>query len=158
PRSGVLMRIVSWGNLHIVSLNKIFDGRYKKPEVPEYLPKSITNINKLLYNFQVTEIKGLEKWDVSHVVGMNSMFYGAEKFDQDLSSWKTSSVRDMSYMFYTAKKFNANIGSWDVSNVENMTHMFHQAENFNGDIGSWDVSKVKDMSHMFHQAHYFNQD
>ena len=33
----------------------------------------------------------LEKWDVSRVTSMKEMFYGAQVFNQPLSSWNTAS-------------------------------------------------------------------
>ena len=37
---------------------------------------------------------------------MNSMFYGAEKFNQPLNTWDVSNVSDTDDMFYGALKMN----------------------------------------------------
>ena len=41
---------------------------------------------------------------------MSDMFNGAEKFDKDISDWDVSNVIDMNYMFYGAREFNTYIG------------------------------------------------
>ena len=48
----------------------------------------------------------LNNWDVSNVSNMNSMFYGAEKFNQPLNTWDVSNVSDTDDMFYGALKMN----------------------------------------------------
>lgn len=104
----------------------------------------------------------------SMVTDMDSLFYGAVSFNQDIGAWDLSNVTDMSYMFYEAQAFNQDIGDWDVGNVTDMSDMFKEAFDFNQDIGSWDVSNVTDMSNMFYRTYYslsyvnipgsFNQD
>src|SRR5690606_11389865 len=83
--------------------------------VPDHIPKSLKNLSRLLYNSSVSKLKGMEKWDVSHVTNMRSMFDRAERFNQDISEWNTSSVTDMSYMFSKAKSFNGDISGWNTS-------------------------------------------
>ena len=43
-------------------------------------------------------IGDISKWDVSHVIRMNNMFYGS-LFNGDISRWDVSSVKHMSCMF-----------------------------------------------------------
>ena len=59
-----------------------------------------------------------------------------------------SKVTNMNSMFYEAGAFNQDISRWDVSKVTNMNGMFVYT-NFNQDISSWDVSKVTNMEGMF---------
>ncbi len=106
----------------------------------------------------IENIEGMNNWDVSCVKNMNSIFYDASSFNQNIGEWNVSGVMDMSYMFFGASSFNQNIGEWNVLNVINMSYMFWGASSFNQDIGNWDVSKVTDMSNMFSFANSFNQD
>jgi len=94
----------------------------------------------------------ISDWDTGAVIMMESMFEGADVFNNGgvALDWSdTSSVLYMDDMFYRASAFNQDISSWDVSNVEDMEEMFYGAEAFNQDISSWDVSKVEDMEDMF---------
>ena len=69
---------------------------------------------------------------------MNSMFSGAENFNQPLYSWFVWNVKDMGFMFYEAKNFNQNLNNWNVWNVRDMKYMFNGASNFNrNNISDW---------------------
>lgn len=117
----------------------------------------VTDLNSLFFGVNYFN-QDISSWDVSNVTDMSSMFYDANSFNQDIGNWDVSSVTDMSFMFKSAHSFNQDIGSWDVSNVTNMESMFHSAISFNQDISSWDVSNVINMSWMFRHAEGFNQD
>jgi Mycoplasma protein of unknown function, DUF285 len=56
-----------------------------------------------------------------------------------IDKWNVSQVEDMSSIFSKMKTFNEYIGSWDVSSVKSMNCMFLEAHSFNHDLGSWDV-------------------
>lgn len=56
--------------------------------------------------------------------------------------FKVSHTKTMNSMFYDAKSFNQDISSWDVSNVNNMELMFYDAESFDQDLSSWKVPKI----------------
>ena len=59
--------------------------------------------------------------DLSQVTHMDSMFFGASSFNQDISHWDVSSVIDMSFMFTGASAFNQDLSAWDVSSVRGMS-------------------------------------
>jgi len=96
-------------------------------------------------------------WDISNVTNMDCMFCGAFAFDQPIGDWNVSKVTDMYCMFNRATAFNQPIGDWNVSKVTNMKQMFNGATAFNQPIGYWDVSHVTDMNSMFSYAEDFNQ-
>jgi hypothetical protein len=54
---------------------------------------------------------------------MNSMFYEAIAFDQEINTsnngtaWNTSMVGDMSNMFRTATAFNKDISNWSTNSI-----------------------------------------
>ena len=97
-------------------------------------------------------------WDVSSVVHMQGMFWGASTFNKDIGGWDTSRVTDMHEMFMDALVFNQDIGGWNTSSVTNMYGMFQGARVFNQDIGGWDTLRVIGMERMFKDAWEFNQD
>ncbi len=156
---GEILEIESWGDLDIIQLNNLFERNNNEIiKLPDYIPKSLTNLSHLFYGTGACRIEGIESWDVSAVTDMSHMFQDAKNFNQDISSWNVSSVTDMGSMFSGANNFNQNLASWDVSNVRNMSFMFCGTNNFDGDISKWDVSSVTDMSFMFCGAKSFNGD
>ncbi|MBQ8023151.1 MAG: DUF285 domain-containing protein [Succinivibrio sp.] len=103
------------------------------------------------------DYKGIEKWNVSSVVNMQSMFFEADSFNEPIDAWDVSNVQNMKGMFYELKNFNQPLNSWNVSNVRTMAYMFFGASAFNQDISAWNVSKVENMSSMFFGAKSFNK-
>lgn len=97
-------------------------------------------------------------WDTSAVTNMASMFSGAIAFNQDIGDWNTSEVTSMQGMFWNAAAFNQDIGGWNTLNVANMYGMFYEASVFNRDISNWQTSSVTTMYAMFRGASTFNQD
>lgn len=96
----------------------------------------------------LVSVPNLDKWDVSTITTMESMFTNAFKFNQDISNWNVSNVTNMNDMFYIAQAFNQPIGSWDISNVTSMFRMF-ASSSFDQDISNWNISKVENMYQMF---------
>ena len=46
-------------------------------------------------------------WDVSAVTSMDSMFFDASDFNQDLSKWDVSAVTEMNVMFFALREHKA---------------------------------------------------
>ena len=102
-----------------------------------------------------SQFNGIEKWNVSNVEDMNSMFFQCKLDNLNLNAWNVSKVTNMSMMFYEAD-FTGEISKWNVSNVRRMINMFSRC-NFNGDLAAWNVSAVQNMNGMFEMSG-FNQD
>ena len=99
------------------------------------------NITSLQGTFQFCEQfkgNGLENWDVSNVITMNSLFYRCNNLTCDLSNWKVDKVKKMNKMFYECYNINFNLSKWNVSKVTNMAFMFNGCKNMecNG-IDTW---------------------
>src|SRR5690606_31656479 len=156
---GYITEIESWGDLNIIYLYKLFENNDNEIlKLPNYIPKSLTDLSYLFFGARSRHIEGIDSWDVSSVTDMRFMFTGAKNFNQDISSWDVSSVKIMNCMFEGTEKFNGDISKWYTSPVKDMSSMFFGAKRFNQDISSWDVSSVKNMSHMFYEAENFDQD
>ena len=56
---------------------------------------------------------------------------GATTFNQPLNKWNVSNVEDMLSMFQNCEDFNQPLNNWNVSNVEDMENMFQNARSFN---------------------------
>ena len=84
----------------------------------------ITDMSNLFENSIRNDFSGIEKWNVSNVVDMSSMFDGAINFNQPLDSWDTSNVENMEYMFYGTESFNQDISSWDINEYCDTDSMF----------------------------------
>jgi len=94
----------------------------------------------------------VENANVSEIINMSSLFYGAKGIqDLDLSSWDTSSSTTMSYMF-SESDFNGLL-NFDTSNVTNMFCMFYCNRSCDK-ILHFDTSNVKSMSSMFENSNY----
>ena len=115
------------------------------------------NVANSLFNDFKSQIIFPSNQYTSNVTAMASMFFGAVKFNSDISNWDVSNVTNMGWMFNRAESFNIDISHWNTHNVNQMGTMFYWAKNFNQPIGTWDTSKVKDMNQMFSQAKTFNQ-
>ena len=117
----------------------------------------ITDMSGLFSGSKRKDFSGIETWDTSNVVNMNSMFSFASNFNHNINNWNVSNVEDMGYMFRDAAKFNQPLNNWNVHKVKIMNYMFNDAFSFNQDISSWNVEGVKDMSYMFRGCSKFNQ-
>jgi len=76
------------------------------------------------------QLAGIENWNTSNVLTMDSMFCDP-RFNYDVSSWNMSNVVSVANMFHGAKIFNQPIGSWDLSSCKSTYSMFFRATDFN---------------------------
>ena len=95
------------------------------------------------------DLAGAEKFNVSKVTNMHSMFSSAKLANLNVSSWDTSNVDDLSYMFNKAMSVSPDVSRWNVSNVINMSHMFFHAKEANPDVSKWEPARVTNTDLMF---------
>ncbi|MBR3328214.1 MAG: BspA family leucine-rich repeat surface protein [Atopobiaceae bacterium] len=102
---------------------------------------------------KLSEIKGIENWDVSNLTTFttpdddwgNGMFYGCSSLTSlDLSGWDTSNVTTMDDMFYGCSSLTSlDISEWDTSKAMGMGDMFWGCSSLTSlDLSRWNTSKV----------------
>lgn len=146
---------VAWSSAAFMFRNCTNLVTFSATDSPDW--SGVTNMSYMFYGAKKFN-HNISNWNTSNVTYMSSMFNFAIAFNQNIGGWNTGNVTDMSWMFYYAEAFNQNIGGWNVSNVENMGSMFYGAKAFNQNIGGWNTSNVKYMTSMFTRATNFNQD
>jgi surface protein len=149
-----LLKVTQWGDTSWSSFNKAFalcaNLDINATDIPDLSSVESTQgmfwrANSLIGN------DSFNKWNMSNVTNMESMFQEAGKFNQSLTNWNVSNVTNMKQLFF-GTKFNQPLNNWKVDNVTNMYAMFRMATNFNQPLNNWNVSKVIDMSFMFKSA------
>ena len=73
------------------------------------------------------------------------MFFGALKFNADISQWNVENCRSMNGMFGDTRRFNQDISKWNTTNVKFMKLMFENAIAFQKDLSSWNLSNGLDV-------------
>ena len=116
-----------------------------------------TNFNKMFNNCQnLTEIKGIENWDVSSVTDFGSMFNGCSSLTSlDLSSWDTSQCTNMDSMFAGCSSLTSlDLSSWDTSQCTNMGLMFNRCSSIEElDLSSFTTTKLTNIAYMLERCH-----
>ena len=79
---------------------------------------------------------------------MDTTFYEAKAFNQDLSGWRVDSATSMAAMFHHASSFDQDISEWDTSGVMGMDYMFNGASAFDQDLG-WCVDDDVNLEEAF---------
>ena len=157
--------IGDWNVSNVITMEYMFSRCYifNQP-IGDWDTSNVTNMSSMFSTssaFNQNLRTDGNKWNVSKVLTMVTMFVSCDKFNGDISNWDTSNVTSMYAMFKRAYDFNQPIGSWNTNSCKVMTDMFHRAYDFNQPIGNWDVSKVENMSYMFYgfetNYHKFNQ-
>ncbi|MFV0506137.1 MAG: BspA family leucine-rich repeat surface protein [Bacteroidales bacterium] len=169
-----LLSVDQWGNAKWKSMENSYRGcdnlKILATDLPDLTSAPCTSMagmfrDALTLNFDISP------WDVSKVVDMSSMFWGATAFNNGDTiavdnkvadkpiKWakKTGSVTNMSNMFYKASNFNQPVGGWQVEKVTNMSGMFSELPHFDQELSNWKVFAVTDMSRMFENTD-FDQD
>ncbi|MBT6294210.1 MAG: BspA family leucine-rich repeat surface protein [Candidatus Magasanikbacteria bacterium] len=147
-------RVLSFGDLNYQSL----EGSLRNPNLLEVAGStsfgSVSNMSSFFRDASgLTNLTGLDSWDVSNVNSMRSMFSGVSALTSlDLGSWVVSNVNKMEFMFYKASALTSlNLSGWDVSGVNDMGSMFFRMHALDTlDISGWIFSA--DQHHMIKTA------
>ncbi len=154
-----ILSVDQWGDIKWNSMEAAFYGCSNLDVVAIDTP-DLSNVQSMNEMFLFcTSLKGtpsFNNWDLDNVTSLASLFFQADKFNQDIGSWDTSNVTNMNGIFLMASSFNQNINGWDTSNVTNLGTAFHEATSFNQPLNNWDVSAVRQFNSCFGSTN-FNQ-
>lgn len=110
-------------------------------------------------NGQLIEIIGLGDLDVSNVMDMTSMFYGAGQMTTyDIGRWNVSKVESMNHMFCDNFKLKSlDLSAWDVSSLKTIYNMFNDNMNLKtiGDVSHWNTANLVDAGCWLNDANSF---
>jgi surface protein len=98
-------------------------------------------MNTMFY-FATAFNQNIGGWNVASVSDMSSAFNGAAAFNQSIASWSTAAATTTASMFQSASAFNQNIAGWNVASVASMLSMFNSATAFDKNLASWNVLRV----------------
>jgi surface protein len=151
-------KINTWDTINVTDMSKLFYGKTDFiDDISSWKVDNVKNMSSMFSDAKAFD-QPLNDWNTIKVENMGGMFYEAKAFNHPLNNWKIGQYcTDMDSMFAGAETFDQDISEWHVSSVLYMGSMFSGAEAFNQDISGWDVSKVIDMNNMFLNASKFNQ-
>lgn len=155
-------------------VNVVYIGGAKLQSMPDSLPPTVRSLRGAFENTVDFNDPSIRTWDTSNVSIMQSMFYNAKGFNQDLNTWSdgdhtywdTENVLKMSMMFSHATEFNNgsapgasdNSMNWNMENTYSISSMFSYTNSFNQPLAAWDTSDVQRMRFLFLHAKAFDQD
>lgn len=136
---------------------------FDRPIGAHWDTSSATNMIRMFNqakNFNNGEQPFGDKWKMDKVGWTWQMFWGAERFNQELNHWNMSSVTKCFTMFMNAKVFNKPLDKWDLSNAVDLSNMFNKAESFNQDLSAWGnkLGKAQNMKRMFADTKSLNRE
>ena len=94
--------------------------------VPATLPPSVSDLSYMFFQSTLSPNDAFTAtvyWDVSNVVNMNAMFYGANLFNQPLSAWNLSRVTNMDNMFENTL-MQQDLSSWALPRIVSAQNIF----------------------------------
>jgi surface protein len=135
-----LVRVESWGTVGLISLAGAFMNADNFEEVPNYLPDTVTDLQRTFANTVIFDDPNVSTWDVSNVTEYLATFIGAKAFNQDLSDWDVAAGTRFQAMFEGAITFNQPMNDWTLSAATDASRMFRSATAFNNGCDEGDTS------------------
>jgi hypothetical protein len=151
-----LVSVTSFGDLGLTKIN--LKGCLNLTNVPNSIPTSITNIDRLFLACEIFNSPNVSSWDTSNINSMAQTFRRSYAFDQPLNSWDVSNVTAFLFMFQDASIFNQDLDGWEFDSAIIMAQMFARCSLFNGTFGDGvNLPEVTSMGSMFKTCTSFNQ-
>ena len=119
-----------WDVSRVTNFSSLFDGKRNE--------RFIDTFNEDLGN-----------WNVSSAVDMFRMFGKLNLYEgHGLDKWDVSNVRNMRSLFHEAYRFRGNISRWDIQKVKTLTRTFSDCYLFNTDLSLWTTNNVESTAWM----------
>ena len=147
-----------WDMRNVKNVSGMFTGCTMLTSIDPLENWNTENFVDTSYMFSFLPIKSLsalQKWDMSKVTDMHSMFKKCENIEslEPIKNWNCKCVRNMGELFYGLENIESvdDLKNWDVSNVNEMNDMFYDCKNIISinDIANWNVKNVYDARNMF---------
>jgi hypothetical protein len=124
------------------------------PPIRTWDVSGMTNMSNLFAASIVSEetnalLEGIEEWDVSQVLFMDSMFEVCKFFNQPLNKWNVSKVKTADKMFYRCTHFNQPLDKWRLRDIESMEKMFQYCRVFDQNLSTWRILPAVPKQNMF---------
>ena len=112
---------------------------------------SATSMSSMFRNtYAMTEVKGIETWDVSKVITFNAMFYMEKNTSVftgplDLSSWNPASAVNMGHMFRNLDKLTEiNVSGWEMPELNTIDCFLYDCGALTTlQMEGWDVPELE---------------
>ncbi len=149
--------ISNWDTRNVKNLGHmfLFAKDFTTIDVSNWDTRKVTNMAGMFNvgkdysgNGKLREIIGLDKWDVSSVIDMTCMFYGAGQMKTyDIADWDVSKVESMNHMFTNNFKLEyLDLSKWNVQSLKTICNMFDNDRSLKtiGDISHWNTVSLID--------------
>lgn len=104
--------ISGWDVSNVKDMEYMFEDSNFNGDISKWDVSNVKNMHGMFYK---SKFNGdISSWDVSKVKSMDGMFMFS-LFNQDISKWNVSNVLNFKDMFYGAEKFNQNLSNWKIN-------------------------------------------
>lgn len=144
-------QIANWDVSNVENMEQMFRGcKNWDPDLGTWNVSKVTNFKGMFLNATSFTGKGLQNWNPSSAILLDSMFYGTS-FNNSLPNWDLSNATSLTWMFaYVPLSYPSNqLHNWDLSSAtkSSLTGMFWGAKQL--DLSSWCVPNVSGLPDSF---------
>ncbi len=150
------LNLSNWDTSSITDMSWLFSRNevFKSLNLSGWDTSNVTTLEGMFYSCtNLSEIIGIEKWNVKKVKSTKWLFSSNKFAQMDLSQWQTSSLDNMAATFENCVNLTkVNLSGWDTSNVTDMGFLFNDSVLLKDIIGleGFKTNNVTTMQNMFY--------
>ena len=157
--------ISKWDVENVTNMKDIFNGceSLENLDLSGWKPNKLEVIESMFQDcYNLTSLKGLDKFDTSKVTNMNYVFQNCKSLIEiaGIYGWNTQKVTSFSNMFDGCESLIElpNLSKWETKTATRMDYMFSNCTNLEEIqyISEWNVENVIDMNSMFENCSKLN--